>query len=102
MAGRSLERATERGARRTLVTDFGIAQSTAPHATTGASARLTQGGHLLGTLHDMSPEGFVTLPLPRRFAGDLHPGRVVTAWVGPTELRSLPPVVFGRVLVIEP
>lgn len=33
---------------------------------------------------------------------DLQPGRVVTAWVGPTELRSLPPVVFGRVLVIEP
>jgi hypothetical protein len=33
---------------------------------------------------------------------DLQPGRVVTAWVGPTELRSLPPVVDGRVLVIEP
>jgi hypothetical protein len=32
---------------------------------------------------------------------DLQPGRVVTAWVGPTELRSLPPVVTGRVVVIE-
>jgi hypothetical protein len=38
----------------------------------------------------------------RANAGDLRPGRVVTAWVGPTELRSLPPVVLGRVLVIEP
>lgn len=38
----------------------------------------------------------------RAAADDLRPGRVVTAWVGPTELRSLPPVVFGRVLVIEP
>ena len=35
-------------------------------------------------------------------ADDVQPGRVVTAWVGPTELRSLPPVVYGRVLVIEP
>lgn len=33
---------------------------------------------------------------------DLQPGRVVTAWVGPVELRSLPPQVFGQVLVIEP
>jgi hypothetical protein len=33
---------------------------------------------------------------------DLQPGRVVTAWVGPTVLYSLPPVAFGRVLVIEP
>lgn len=33
---------------------------------------------------------------------DLKPGRMVTAWVGATELRSLPPVVVGRVLVIEP
>jgi hypothetical protein len=32
---------------------------------------------------------------------DLRPGRVVTAWVAPTELRSLPPVAFGRVVVIE-
>ena len=38
----------------------------------------------------------------RATAADLQPGRVVTAWVGPTELRSLPPVAFGRVLVIEP
>jgi hypothetical protein len=38
----------------------------------------------------------------RAGADDLQPGRVVTAWVGPTELRSLPPVVVGRVLVIEP
>ncbi len=37
----------------------------------------------------------------RAGVGDLQPGRVVTAWVGPTELRSLPPVVFGRVLVVE-
>ena len=33
---------------------------------------------------------------------DLQPGRVVVVWIGATELRSLPPVVFGRVLVIEP
>lgn len=33
---------------------------------------------------------------------NLQPGRVVMVWVGSTELRSLPPVVFGRVLVIEP
>ncbi len=33
---------------------------------------------------------------------DVRPGLVVTVWVGPTELRSLPPVVDGRVLVIEP
>lgn len=32
---------------------------------------------------------------------DLQPGRVVTAWVGSMELRPLPPVVFGRVVVIE-
>lgn len=38
----------------------------------------------------------------RADADALQPGQVVTAWVGPTELRSLPPVVFGRVLVIEP
>ena len=38
----------------------------------------------------------------RAAVGDLRVGRVVTAWVGPTELRSLPPVVSGRVLVIEP
>jgi hypothetical protein len=38
----------------------------------------------------------------RATADGLQPGRVVTAWVGPTELQSLPPVVFGRVMVIEP
>jgi hypothetical protein len=38
----------------------------------------------------------------RAGADDVQPGRVVTAWVGPAELRSLPPVVTGRVLVIEP
>jgi hypothetical protein len=38
----------------------------------------------------------------RAGADDVRPGRVVTAWVGPAELRSLPPVVTGRVLVIEP
>ena len=44
-----LERATSR----TLVTDFGIAH----HATmSGESARLTAAGHVLGTLHYMSPE----------------------------------------------
>ncbi|MGZ8468576.1 MAG: serine/threonine-protein kinase [Gemmatirosa sp.] len=42
----------ERATRRTLVTDFGIAH----HTTTEPSARLTQDGHVLGTLHFMSPE----------------------------------------------
>ncbi len=37
----------------------------------------------------------------RATVDDVQPGRVVTVWVGPAELRSLPPVVFGRVLVIE-
>ena len=37
----------------------------------------------------------------RADVAEVRPGRVVTAWVGPTELRSLPPVVVGRVLVIE-
>lgn len=38
----------------------------------------------------------------RASVADLQPGRVVTAWVGPVERRSLPPQVSGRVLVIEP
>jgi predicted Ser/Thr protein kinase len=42
----------ERATRRTLVTDFGIAH----HTTTDPAARLTQDGHVLGTLHFMSPE----------------------------------------------
>jgi hypothetical protein len=42
----------ERPTRRTLVTDFGIAH----HTMTEESARLTQDGHVLGTVHYMSPE----------------------------------------------
>ncbi|HYW33038.1 MAG TPA: serine/threonine-protein kinase [Gemmatimonas sp.] len=42
----------ERATRRTLVTDFGIAH----HTTPDPSDRLTQDGHVLGTLHFMSPE----------------------------------------------
>ena len=32
---------------------------------------------------------------------DLQIGRTVTAWVGPTELRSLPPQVFAILIVVE-
>lgn len=37
----------------------------------------------------------------RASVADVTVGRVVSAWVGATELRSLPPVVDGLVLVIE-
>ena len=43
----------ERATRRTLVTDFGIAHHT---TVSSESARLTAAGHVLGTLHYMSPE----------------------------------------------
>ncbi len=37
----------------------------------------------------------------RATAADLQVGREVTVWAGPVELRSLPPVVTARVIVIE-
>jgi serine/threonine protein kinase len=59
-----LERAPDgRGAGRTLVTDFGIAHHADPSA---PNARLTQDGHVLGTLHYMSPEQVEGRPLDGR------------------------------------
>ena len=53
----------ERATWRTLVTDFGIAH----HTTLGDdAARLTQDGHVLGTLHYMSPEQVNGEPLDGR------------------------------------
>ena len=70
-----LERAAERGARRTLVTDFGIAH----HTARDAAERLTQDGHLLGTLHYMSPEQVNGDPLDGR--SDLYALGVVAYYV---------------------
>ena len=53
----------ERLTRRTLVSDFGIAQHT---ALSEDAARLTQDGHVLGTVHYMSPEQVGDLPLDGR------------------------------------
>jgi serine/threonine protein kinase len=66
-----LERATGGAGGRTLVTDFGIARHADLHADGLAAhpdqaARLTQDGHVLGTVHYMSPEQVSGLPLDGR------------------------------------
>lgn len=53
----------ERSSRRTLVTDFGIAQQTTMPQDVG---RLTADGHILGTVHFMSPEQVEGRPLDGR------------------------------------
>jgi predicted Ser/Thr protein kinase len=65
----------ERATGRTLVTDFGIAR---PSLTEDA-ARLTQDGHVLGTLHYMSPEQVNDAPLDGR--SDLYALGVVAYYV---------------------
>jgi len=62
-----LERAAGRASARTLVTDFGLARHADGHAASADPvARLTQDGHLLGTLHYMSPEQVSGEPLDGR------------------------------------
>ena len=65
----------ERGTGRTLVTDFGIARP----VLTEDAARLTQDGHVLGTLHYMSPEQVNDAPLDGR--SDLYALGVVSFYV---------------------
>ena len=57
----------ERATRRTLVTDFGIARhADGPSTQADPATRLTQDGHLLGTLHYMSPEQVSGAPVDGR------------------------------------
>ena len=65
----------ERATGRTLVTDFGIARP----ALTEDAARLTQDGHVLGTVHYMSPEQVNDAPLDGR--SDLYALGVVAFYV---------------------
>jgi eukaryotic-like serine/threonine-protein kinase len=65
----------ERTTGRTLVTDFGIARQ----SLTEEAARLTQDGHVLGTLHYMSPEQVNDAPLDGR--SDLYALGVVAYFV---------------------
>ncbi len=65
----------DRATGRTLVTDFGIARQ----SLTEEAARLTQDGHVLGTLHYMSPEQVNDAPLDGR--SDLYALGVVAFYV---------------------
>lgn len=84
----------------------GIVEERGARLGSEASILVTGRSPARGTEH----RAFVSLPADvtvlwhdgrRASTDELRPGRRVSAWVGPVELRSMPPVVFGRIILIE-